>query len=201
MNCNQCPYTNHGSGNGNELPRPSIIHPQGNYIQLSIPITMRVEAVTDGDNEVMEMDQISDSAQVRIELVKGKKAYSYTPIMEGNRAVISDKGKLPVGTYDIVVLLYEDGVSARYKKRTLLQVVDTAETGGQYVNDEINVIAMYPIIKGKTTAIIVGDDSVTISEAGKFQGDDTPGDNYADIKATYGDGSVSVGDNDVTITI
>lgn len=198
MKCNQCPYNNSGSGN---KTRPMIVHTQGNFLQLSFPITMKIVSVVDGQETDAVQDVLSSSAQVQVELVMGKKVFPFIPEMNGNRATITDYGNLPIGTYDIVIKMSEDGTNVRYKKRTLLRIVDTTEDGDQYENDELNVFTYFPVIYGKTTAIIIDDDDVTISEVGKFRGDDTPNDNYADIAASYGDSSIEVTDDEVTLTI
>ena len=202
MNCKNCPYNN---GSGDKISRPVITHPQGNFLNLSIAITTRAVSVVDGVENVEEAEMdISNNLLGKpiVELTRGRKVYRYECDTFQNKVQFYDYGKLPAGSYDISVLLdYGDGQQMRYRKRTILRIVDFTDDGGQYENDEFNVIAIYPIVKGKTTAIILGDDDVIISENGKFKGDDTPSDNYADITATYGDSSIEVGEDDVTITI
>jgi len=162
-------------------------------------------AVVDGTEQVEEIERdlsggLADAPIV--ELSRGKKTIKRKCEIFQNRISFIDNGELPVGTYDITVLLnWEDGGKMRYKKRTLLQIVDTTAEGGQYDNDEFNVVAIYPIVEGETTAIIVGNDDVTISENGKFQGDDTPNDEYADVSSTYGQSNIEIEDDYVTLNI
>ena len=202
MNCKNCPYNN---GSGGKIDRPVITHPQGNILNLSIAITTRAVSVVDGVENVEEAEQDLSSNLVGkpiVELARGKMVYRYECEVFQNKVQLMDYGKLPVGSYNISILLdYGGGQQMRYRKRTILQIVEFTDDGGQYENDDFNVIAIYPIVKGKTTAISIGDADVTISENGKFKGDDTPSDDNADITATYGDSSIEVGEDDVTITI
>lgn len=198
--CKQCPYNN-GGGNGQAISRPIIAHPQGNFLQLMIPLDFRWHMVNDGVEEIGSQGTITADMNVEVILTRGKKEYRYKPEVINNQIIITDKGKLPLGTYDIIILIDDDGNGFRYKMDCVLQLFDAVSQGVQYDNNEINVFGIYPIIEGKITAISISDEDVTLSENGKFQGDDTPNDNYADITAIYGDSSIEVGENDVTLTI
>lgn len=206
MKClENCPYIN-GEGNGGTNKKRTIIrHPMGNYIQFLFPVTTRAVAVVDGVQSIEDTERDLSQGLVKkpvLELAKGKTVFSYEGDLFQNKITFTDWGKLPLGIYDITLFLdWGEGGQMRYKKRTLLQIVDETEAGGQYENDEFNVIAVYPIIKGKTTAIIIGDDDVIISEAGQFKGDDTPNDSYADVTAIYGESSIEVKDDEVILTI
>jgi hypothetical protein len=82
-----------------------------------------------------------------------------------------------------------------------LQIIKETTAGGQYENNDANILASYPVLDGVTTAITVGDGNVTISENGKYKGDETPNDDNADISADYGDESMIVGDDEVILTL
>ena len=198
--CKQCPYNN-GGGSGQEISRPIIAHPQGNFLQLMIPLDFRWHMVNDGVEEIGTQGTITADMNVEVILTRGKKEYRYKPEVINNQIIITDKGNLPLGTYDIIILIDDDGNGFRYKMDCVLRLFDAVAQGVNYENDEINVFGIYPIIEGKITAISISDEDVTLSENGKFQGDDTPNDNYADITAIYGDSSIEVGEDDVTITI
>lgn len=195
MDCSNCPHNN------NTTKRPVIRHTQGNVLQLSLPLTMRWHIVTDGVEQIVEKGTISHDMDIRVVLSKGNKEYTYVPELYNNQVSIIDYGTLPIGTYSIAIEINDDGNRLRYKKRTLLQIVDSTEDGQQYENNEMNVLAFYPVVEGVTTAIIVGDDDVIISENGKYKGDDTPNDDNADITAQYGDNSIEVGEDEVIINI
>lgn len=195
MDCSNCPHNN------NTTKRPVIRHTQGNVLQLSIPLTIRWHIVTDGVEQIVEQGTISHDMDIRVVLSRGSKEYTYVPELYNNQVSIIEKGELPIGTYSIAIEINDDGNKQRYKKRTLLQIVDSTEDGQQYENNEMNVLAIYPVVEGVTTAIIVGDDDVIISENGKYKGDDTPNDDNADITAQYGDNSIEVGEDEVIINI
>ena len=199
MNCRNCPYNNQGGGG--QSSRPVIRHTQGNYLQLSIPITIRWHIVTDGVEQKVEKGSIDRNMGISVILTNGKHEHRYEPEIYNNQVTILDRGTLTAGTYNIIIEIEDNGAMLRYKKRTLLQIVDSTEDGQQYENNEMNVLAIYPIVEGVTTAIIVGDDDVVISENGKYKGDDTPNDDNADITAQYGESSIEVGDDEVIINL
>lgn len=205
MKCfENCPYIS-GSSSSAITKRTVIRHVQGNYLNLMFPITGKAVSVVDGKEAVEELEyDLSNNLVSKpiIELTKDKKVFRFEGEIFQNKITFIDWGTLSLGMYDITLLLdWGEGGKMRYKKRTLLQIVDFTAEGGQYENDEFNVIAIYPIIKGRTTAIILGDDDVTISEAGQFQGDQIPNDNYADVTAQYGESSIEVGEDEVTLNI
>jgi len=187
MKCFYCHYNN---GAGGKLNRPVITHPQGNLINLSFPITTRAVTVIDGEEhaEEVEMDLSQNLASKPVvELSRGKKVLKYECDIFQNKVSFVDYGKLPLGTYDIAISLdFVGGSQMRFRKRTMLQIVEHMD--GQYANDEFNVTAIYPIIKGRTIAISIADGQVRISENGKFQGDDKPNNGRADITAKQGNG-------------
>jgi hypothetical protein len=161
-----------------------------------IPLELCWHIVSDGVEQKVSQGTVTNEMSVEVVLSRGKKEYSYKPYVMNNQVIITDRGTLPIGTYDIAILIYDNGNRMRYKQRALLQVVDSVAQGVQYNNNEVNVLGVYPIVEGKITAISIGTDDVTLSENGKFQGDDTPEDNFADITAIYGDSSIEVSDNE-----
>lgn len=200
MYCKNCPNAN----NGDKLGRPIITHPQGNYLQVQIKLMQRFIGVVDGTmfSEDNDLSQYGVKQPVSVKLVRGKKAYKYDGVLNGNRIVFEDNGDLPLGTYDLVIDLdFANESKAHYNRHAFLQIIHETATGGRYENNDANILASYPVLDGVTTAITVGDDSVTISENGKYKGDETPNDDNADISAAYGDESMVVGDDEVTLTL
>ena len=104
--------------------------------------------------------------------------------------VVPKVGTLGIGTYDITFTITTPSDSYRYKQRTLLKIQDFTEDGGQYENDEMNVLASYPVVEGDTIAFTFNDGKAVIRENGKFKGDDTPNNGKAEIAAVYGDGQL-----------
>ena len=201
MNCNNCPNNNGTSGKVN---RPAITHPQGNMINLTFQITTRAVTVVDGAEQVEEVEvDLSNNIVGKpiVELSRGKKVLRYECDIIQNKVNFIDWGKLPVGTYDISILLNYGETQLLYKKRTALQIVENTEEGGHYENDEFNVVAIYPIIKGRTIAISIADGKVRISENGTFQGDDKPNNGRADVTAKQGEGYLVIEDGKAKLHI
>ena len=202
MNCKNCPYIN---GNGsNKIRKPIITHPQGNYLQMQIKLKQRFIGVVDG-NEFYEDNDLSQyciTQPISVTLVRGKKEYHFDGTLNGNSIVFADEGNLPLGTYDLVIDMKVGNKSkSHFNHQSFLQIIQETSAGGRYENDDANILASYPVIDGVTTAINVGEDNVTISENGKYKGDETPNDDNADISAAYGDESMVVGEDEVTLTL
>lgn len=200
MNCKICPYAN----SANKLRRPVITHPQGNYLQMQIRLKQRFIGVVDGTEiqEDNDLAQYGIQQPVNVRLVRGKREYRFDGDINGNRIVFTDGGSLPLGTYDLVIdMVTSNGEKMHYYHSSFVQIIQETSAGGRYENDDANIIAGYPVIDAVTTAITVGDGNVTISENGKYKGDETPNDDNADISAAYGDESMIVGDDEVILTL
>lgn len=195
MNCNNCPY------NQNGRHADIIRHTQGNILILTIPIKFIWASVIGGEVEKNEQGEIAHYMDLTVEFRRGNKVYPVDASVFDGQISVTVPATLPIGTYSIEIRIDDGGNKLRYKKKTLLRIVDTTAEGGEYANDEMELVAVYPVVEGEISAITVGDGDVTISEHGKFQGDDTPNDEYADISAAYGDSTMEVGEDDVTITI
>lgn len=117
--------------NGTSLVKPEIKHVQGNVLRLAIPLTLRTVEMEGGEMVYTDTDFIpSDDMPVKVVFSKGAFKMPITATMKnGNVAFVEEKGKIPVGTYDITVTCNdEDGNPYRFKQNTVLQVVDaTAE--------------------------------------------------------------------------
>ena len=129
MNC-EC-------NNKSNRVKPGIKHVYGNVLRMAIPLTLRT-LVKDGDEMIVnDTDFIPSSDHlVRVVLSKGKTNYPITATMDGNVAIIEDKGKIPEGTYDISVECYDDlGNPYRFKQNAVLYVADTTAEAG--IDEEI----------------------------------------------------------------
>ena len=129
MNC-EC------NNNSNRVT-PGIKHVYGNVLRMAIPLTLRT-LVKDGDEMIVnDTDFIPSSDHlVRVVFSKGKTNYPIIATMDGNVAIIEDKGKIPVGTYDISVECYDDlGNPYRFKQNAVLYVADTTAEAG--IDEEI----------------------------------------------------------------
>lgn len=127
-----CDCNDKNCGGLTPLIAPKIKHVFGNVLRLAIPLTLR-SLVKDGDEMVATDTDFIPSSEYPVNVVftRGKNPYAVAATMDGNLAVIEDKGKIPLGTYDITVECRDDGgLPYRFKQNTVLQVVDaTAEAG------------------------------------------------------------------------
>lgn len=177
-----------------------IRHVQGNVLRLSAPITKRTVTLVNGSKQVTNTD-IIPSGDVSIELNKGGVPFTFIADMEGNMASIEDKGILPIGVYSITILFQDaEGNPYRYKKNAVLRIVDTTAEGEVYDSEEFNVIAYYPVIEGRSSAIVVTDDSVYLEVGGKIGADDDE-DEEATLYNDYGEGSIEETDDEIVIYI
>lgn len=189
---------NNGSGSGSDNV---IRHPQGNVLIINIPLTRRAVYTINGTTTASEVE--FPFHDVVVSFIKNMKRYDYPARMSStNVATIIDYGKLPVGTYSIEVTgSGTDGLDYRFKKNTVLMIVDSTEEGGVYETDEFNVTAFYPVVNGKTSAIIINDNDIVIEANGTYKGDDTPNDNFIDITAAFGDKNIEITDDEIIINI
>ena len=105
---------------------------QGNTLKLAIPLTLRAISLSDG-NAVCEDDDFIPSSDnpVIVELTDQSKKLAFEASMEGNVAVIEDRGNIPTGSYAVSVLCKDnEGNPYRFKQKAALRVVDTTEEAG-----------------------------------------------------------------------
>ena len=180
-----------------------IKHVFGNRIELHIPLSDRAVSVTDG-NASESIADLYPAGKIALRLSKGYGSYNYDvpATVSGNTIVIVDNGTIPVGAWSMeLVGTYSDGKPLRWKKNVILEVVDATADGGDYGNDEVDVLAYYPIIEGRGSAIVITDDAVYLETGSGVGEDDDPDDDEATAHTGYGEGSVEVSDNEVTLYI
>lgn len=122
MSCN-CKGNN---GNG----MSAIPHVQGNVLRLAIVLQVEIVTCFEGKVEKTYTDFIP-TGSVKVVLAKGYHAYEFAATMQGNVAMLEDKGTLPVGVYSITVLCRdENGNPMRFKQDGVVSVYDaTCEAG------------------------------------------------------------------------
>ena len=117
--------------------KPRIKHVYGNVLRMAILLTLRT-LVKDGDEMIVNDTDFIPSSDHPVWVVfsKGKRNYPIIATMNGNVAIVEDKGKIPVGTYDISVECYDDlGNPYRFKQNAVLYVADTTAEAG--IDEEI----------------------------------------------------------------
>lgn len=172
------------NGNTGALTAPNIKHVQGNVLRLAIPLTLR-EVEKQGDEMVYTDTDFIPSGDYPVNVVFGKGAVNITlaaTMRDGNIAYIEDKGKMPVGTYDITVTCHDGQDNPyRFKQRTVLQVVDATADAGIVTPVEYEVktwyldAAVYLALEGK------GIEDITTESSGEVGGF-----NYVTIYLTDG---------------
>lgn len=149
----------------NAVIAPKIKHVQGNVLRLAIPLTLRTVELVDGEAVATDSDFIPSSEYpVNVLLEKTGKRITVTASMQnGNIAYAEDKGKMPIGTYDISVTCCDDnGNPYRFKQDTVLQVVDTTAEAGILPNTEFEVVTWY--LDAAIYLALKGDDGVGIAD-------------------------------------
>lgn len=135
MNCN-C----NNNGHNESMIRPKIPHVQGNVLRIGIPLTLRTVELVDVevDGEIKKQAEYTDTEfipssdqPVKVIFSKGSVKAVLDATMNGNIAYVEDKGKIPVGTYDITITCADDnGNPYRFNQAAVLAVYNsTAEAG------------------------------------------------------------------------
>lgn len=179
-----------------------IQHTRGNRIELLFPLSKMKITSTDG-NVTREETSLTPFGNVIVRLYRGGIAcYDFTPVVKENVLSVVDNGAILSGKYSIEILSHDSqNRPMRYKTIALLEVNETTAQGGTYDTNEFNVIAYYPFIRGRESAILIDEDEVSIIEGGRFGGDEDDTDDFADVSAIFGEGSVEVDDQYVTLNI
>jgi hypothetical protein len=167
MNCN-CNNKN------NALTPPKVRLVQGNLLRLALPLTLRTVDVVDGKVEVNdEPFYPSGDYPVKVILSKGANKATYDATMQGNIAYIEDKGKLPVGTYEITVTCSDNnGNPYRFNEIGVVQVFHSTADAGITSPIEYEVqtwyldAAIYLALKGEDGVGIEDIETTSSSEIG-----------------------------------
>ena len=84
----------------------------GNTETLAIPLTKVMMGVDDGDSSVEAyVPPVGSDVDV---VLRGRfRQYTYVPVVDGSTLHITESGTLPIGTYDVVVVVAEPGGTLR----------------------------------------------------------------------------------------
>lgn len=105
---------------------------QGNLLRLGIPLqVVKITTVNGAVDKQVEDFYPNPNYPVKVLLTRGSMVCEFTATMEGNVAVIEDKGTVHVGKYALTVLCRDDdGNPMRFKQKDAVSIVDlTAEAG------------------------------------------------------------------------
>lgn len=182
------------------MAKTIILHTQGNEITIGFPIQEVTSALTDGSRSTTAEE--NDLADVWVVLRRGLLVRQYRATVIDNLVYITDNGHLLCGEYDIEV--YYDSIDEHHMKfveEKMLCVVRTTAEGQKYQSSDYDVVAYYPVLKARECGVLIGEDSVTLVEGVSIGGDPDYTDQYAEINAYLGDGSIEVTDDEVILTI
>lgn len=105
---------------------------QGNLLRLGIALqVVKITSVEGVVDKQVEDFVPNPNFPVKVLLTRGSMVCEFTATMEGNVAVIEDKGTVQVGKYALTVLCRDDdGNPMRFKQKDAVSIVDlTAEAG------------------------------------------------------------------------
>ena len=105
---------------------------QGNLLRLGIALqVVKITSVEGVVDKQVEDFVPNPNFPVKVLLTRGSMVCEFTATMEGNVAVIEDKGTVHVGKYALTVLCRDDdGNPMRFKQKDAVNIVDlTAEAG------------------------------------------------------------------------
>lgn len=161
------------------MAAPKIKHVFGNVLRLAIPLTLRTVEFVNGQIEVNDTDFIPSSEYpVKVVLSKGAVKISLDAEMRnGNVAFVEDKGKIPVGVYEITVTCNDDnGYPYRFNQMSVLQVFHSTAEAGIVQPIEFNATtwyldaAIFLALKGENG---VGIEDVVTETSGEIGGTNT----------------------------
>ena len=180
------------------MAKTIILHIQGNEITIGFPLQEITSVLTDGARTTdAEENALAD---VWVVLRRGLLVRQYRATVIDNLVYITDKGHLLCGEYDIEV--YYDSIDEhhmRFAQDNMLVVVRTTEEGQKYQSDDYDVVAYYPVIRGRASAVVIGDGHVRLYAGRGLNADLADG--AVNLRAGYGNSEVEVTDNNVNIHI
>ena len=175
-----------------------ILHIQGNEITIGFPLVTINATLIDGG---LTKDEFEDAVgHAWVVLRRGLLVRQYHVQASHNYVFMTDKGHLPCGEYDIEVYYDDlDGIHMRYKQDKVLVVVDSTEQGQHYESSDYDVIAYYPVINGRASAVVIGNGMVSLF-AGRGLNADI-GDGSVNLRAGHGNSTIEIENNEVNINI
>lgn len=181
------------------MAKTIILHTQGNEITIAFPIEQLAHFLTDGDTNI-DVVQWAMERPVWVILSRGLCKLQYKASVTNNYVMVTDHGHIPCGEYDIEVRFdNDDGLHMRFKQEKVLAVVDTTEAGRRYESTDYDVMAYYPVIHGRASAVVIGDNYVGLYSGLGLNAD--IGTDSVNLRAGYGNSQVEVTENNVNINI
>ena len=180
------------------MAKTIILHIQGNEITIGFPIQEITSVLTDGSRTATA--EVNDLADVWVVLRRGLLVRQYRATIIDNLVYITDKGHLLCGEYDIEVY-YEsiDEHHMKFVEEKMLCVVRTTAEGQKYQSSDYDVVAYYPVIRGRASAVVIGDGHVRLYAGRGLNADLADG--AVNLRAGYGNSTIEIENNSVNIQI
>jgi len=181
------------------ISKTDILHVQGNPITIGFPVERINAVLRDGSFEALGSENSIDDG-VWVVLRRGLLVRQYRATVIDNLVYITDKGHLLCGEYDIEV--YYDSIDEHHMKfveEKMLCVVRTTAEGQKYQSSDYDVVAYYPVIRGRASAVVIGDGHVRLYAGRGLNADLADG--AVNLRAGYGNSEIEVTDNNVNIHI
>ena len=180
------------------MAQTKILHIKGNSITIGFPIAEIQNVLNDGTDHVnTEFNDIV--GDVWVVLRRGLLIRQFKVEANANYISFTDHGHLPCGEYDIELYYDHELLPMRYAKEKMLVVVNTTEEGQVYQSTDFDVIAYYPVINGRESAIVIGDGYVRLIAGNGLRADID--EDSVNLRAGYGNSTVEVTENNVNINI
>ena len=180
------------------MAQTKILHIKGNSITIGFPIAEIQNVLNDGTDHVnTEFNDIL--GDVWVVLRRGLLIRQFKVEANANYISFTDHGHLPCGEYDIELYYDHELLPMRYAKEKMLVVVNTTEEGQVYQSTDFDVIAYYPVINGRESAIVIGDGYVRLIAGNGLRADID--EDSVNLRAGYGNSTVEVTENNVNINI
>ena len=177
-----------------------ILHIQGNEITIGFPVGEVYADLRDGTLDKHVLDRVIDDP-TWVVLRRGLLVRQYRATASFNYVHFTDTGHLPCGEYDIEVYYdsEDEGHHMRLAYEKILRVVSTTDEGQQYQSSDYDVMAYYPVINGRASAVIISNGTVALMAGRGLKAD--LADNSVNLRTGYGDSQVDVTNTNVNINI
>ena len=105
---------------------------QGNLLRLGIPLqVVKITSVEGVVDKQVEDFVPNPNFPVKVLLSRGSTVYEFTATIEGNKAIVEDKGTVHVGKYAVTVLCRDaEDNPMRFKQKDAVHFVDTTAEAG-----------------------------------------------------------------------
>ena len=176
-----------------------ILHTQGNEITIGFPVGEVYADLRDGTLDKHTEDNIIGDTWVVLR--RGLLVRQYRASVSFNYVHFTDKGHLPCGEYDIEV--YYDSADGGHHMRLayekILRVTNTTDEGQTYQSSDYDVMAYYPVINGRASAVVISNGMVELMAGRGLKAD--IGDHSVNLRAGHGDSTIEIENNEININI